>query len=624
MIESNKLDKGCLIAILLAAVISLALLCAGNQAAPVQPAERRTSGGSPAYADTLFDPARVHTINLLVSDVNWSYMVRHAMEEQYVLCDAEIDGELVSGVAIRPKGNSSLASIAGQGSDRFSFKLEFDHYAPGTTFHGLDKLALNNLGQDISCLKDFLAYQMMAGMGVPGPMCAYTLVQRNGMDFGLYLAVEAVEDSFAARVYGEDWTGNIYRPDVYAIESITPAAFADAPKADIFQLDVTTLSPGDRVDAIGPIINLAFASLADQARISAGGYAGDAPDAYRVVFDTAVFDPSAGDADRYISAVRTLCTADDPLRALDADALCRYFAVHNFLNNYDSYTGIFAHNYYLCERDGRLSLIPWDYNLAFGAFSAESAYKCFARDSRYYQPMDLGASMHTEKSFVNYPIDTPLISAEMTDRPLFSRLVANKAGMTAYHSALRQLLTSYFDQGSFDALARSTAALIRPYVAQGLTFYTAADFDLAADSVLQYAHLRADSIRGQLEGTIPSTLEGQRTDWSTLVETGDLDLSRTIDFGGLAFGITSEEVCAILGAVFDGYEVADVEALATYLAEDPTRIAPLIVRVISSSKLVSGALLNTVLPPVTLIACLIVLVIAVKRSKKAGRDRSCS
>lgn len=30
------------------------------------------------------------------------------------------------------------------------------------------------------------------------------------------------------------------------------------------------------------------------------------------------------------------------------------------------------HNYYLYEEDGQLSMIPWDYNLAFGGFSAGS------------------------------------------------------------------------------------------------------------------------------------------------------------------------------------------------------------------------------------------------------------
>lgn len=394
MIETKRMDRLCLIGIALAAAAALALLIAGCLIRPAEKPPVQRLGLSQDYADTLFDDSYVHRINLLVSDVNWRFMVQHAMEEQYVLCDAEIDGELIRNIAIRPKGNSSLASIAGQGSDRFSFKIEFDHYTPGHTFRGLDKLALNNLGQDVTCMKDYLTYRMMQTMDVPGPLCAYALVQLNGVDFGLYLAVEAVEDSYTARAYG-DWTGNLYRPDVYAIESITPAAFIDAPNAEVFQTKVEELTPGDRLDTLGPIINLAFSSLDEQVRISAGGYAGDDPKAYGVVFDTAVFDMRPGDRERYIGAVRTLAQGKDPLSALDLQVLCRYFAVHNFVNNYDSYTGIFAHNYYLCEQDGRLSLIPWDYNLGFGAFSAESAYRCFARDSQWYVPMDLGVSMHT-------------------------------------------------------------------------------------------------------------------------------------------------------------------------------------------------------------------------------------
>ena len=620
MIESPRMDRLCLGAIVLAVLLALVLLTAGTACPRTPRPAPDTLGISQDYADTLFDPTYVHRINLLVSDAGWQYMVSHAMEEQYILCDAEIDGELIRSVAIRPKGNSSLAAIAGAGSDRFSFKVEFDHYLPGSTFRGLDKLALNNLGQDISCMKDSLTYRMMNGMGVAAPLSAYALVQRNGVDLGLYLAVEGIEDSFRARCLGGE--AQLYRPDVYAIESITPAAFVDAPNAEIFQLDVDTLTPGDRVDALGPIINLAFASLADQARISAGGYAGDDPDTYRVVFDTAVFDLTDAARSRYIHAVQTLCASAHPLDALDAEALASYFAVHNFVNNYDSYTGIFAHNFYISEQDGRLSLVPWDYNLAFGAFSAESAYKCFARDSQWYQPMSLGASMHTEKSFVNYPIDTPLMSAEMADRPLLGRLLDAPSGMAMYHRAMSDLLARYFDGGLYRAMVTDTAAMLRPYVAQGLTFYTPDAFETAVDGVLRYGLLRAESISGQLDGSIPATMAGQQRDHAHLVDPGDLDLSRTIDFGGLAFGITPEEVCAILNAVFDGYETADVDVLMQDLTEDPGRIAAMAGRILSSSRLISGALLRAAAPPLALLLSLIVLIAAIRRVKR--RNRPCS
>ncbi len=621
MIESPGIKKICLTAIALCAALALAVM-----AAPVflPPASEEAAAPSPFaamdYERRLFDDSRVHEINLLIKPVNWDYMVRHAAEEQYVVCDVEVDGELLREVALRPKGNSSLASIAAQGSDRFSFKLEFDHFRPDVTYHGLDKISLNNLGQDKSCLKDYLTYRMMRDMDVPGPLCAYTLLRVNGEPFGLYLAVEAVEDSFIRRAYGND-RAKLYRPDVYDIATITPSAFMGAAEDSALFPDLSALGPGDRVDILGPIINLAFRDAAPQVLLSAGGYAGENPADYGVVFDTAVFGVTEADKARYIQAVRTLNTEENPRRALDVDSLARYFAVHHFVNNYDSYNSIFVHNFYLCELDGRLSLIPWDYNLAFGAFSAESAYKSFFQGTAYYQELSMGEAMSSEKSFVNYPIDTPTISAALEDRPLLWALLADEEGRKLCHAAYEELLNLYFRGEYFDTLLNRAVELIRPYVAQGLAFYTPEEFEAGARAVGEYCRLRAESIDGQLKGDIPATLEGQRAHPETLVDPGTLDLSRTIDFGGLAFGVTQKDLVAVLDAVFAGYAPGpDMgAALAADLQENPGLLLPLAARVISASPLLSGLIGRAVMPYVGLAASVIALLLALRWVKRSGR-----
>jgi len=48
--------------------------------------------------------------------------------------------------------------------------------------------------------------------------------------------------------------------------------------------------------------------------------------------------------------------------------MLRYFAVNTALVNLDSYQGNMKHNYYLYGEDGVFSIIPWDYNMAFGGF----------------------------------------------------------------------------------------------------------------------------------------------------------------------------------------------------------------------------------------------------------------
>lgn len=110
--------------------------------------------------------------------------------------------------AIRAKGNTSLSNVKQYGNNRYSFKIEFDHYDDTLTYHGLDKLVLNNNIQDNTLMKDYLTYRMMAYMGVDAPLVSYAFITVNGEDFGLYLALEAVEESFLERNYGE-----LYKPD---------------------------------------------------------------------------------------------------------------------------------------------------------------------------------------------------------------------------------------------------------------------------------------------------------------------------------------------------------------------------------------------------------------------------
>ena len=121
-----------------------------------------------------------------------------------------IDGESYKNVAIRAKGNTSLSSVRQLGSQRYSFKIEFDHYDSGKTYHGLDKLCLNNLIQDNTMMKDYLVYRLMGNFGVASPLCSYVYITVNGEDWRLYLAVEAVEDAFLERNYGKE-AGELYK-----------------------------------------------------------------------------------------------------------------------------------------------------------------------------------------------------------------------------------------------------------------------------------------------------------------------------------------------------------------------------------------------------------------------------
>ena len=162
------------------------------------------------YESRLFDNTRVHTVDIVMND--WDEFIANAASEEYDTANVVIDGESYKNVGIRAKGNTSLSTVASLGSERYSFKIEFDHYDSAKSYYGLDKLSLNNLIQDSTMMKDYLTYTMMNEFGVKSSLCSYVYITVNGEDWGLYLAVEGVEEAFLERSYGSDY-GELYKPD---------------------------------------------------------------------------------------------------------------------------------------------------------------------------------------------------------------------------------------------------------------------------------------------------------------------------------------------------------------------------------------------------------------------------
>lgn len=162
------------------------------------------------YETRLFDTGRVHTIDIVMDD--WNGFLEECTDEEYASCAVVIDGEAYRNVAIRAKGNTSLTQVQSYGNNRYSFKIEFDHYDSAKTYYGLDKLCLNNIIQDNTYMKDYLTYRLMGQFGVASPLCSYVNITVNGETWGLYLAVEGVEEAFLRRNYGNDY-GELYKPD---------------------------------------------------------------------------------------------------------------------------------------------------------------------------------------------------------------------------------------------------------------------------------------------------------------------------------------------------------------------------------------------------------------------------
>jgi spore coat protein CotH len=551
----------------------------------------------PAYAEKLFSTDRVHSLDIIVDESDWNEMLENAGDEEYIAASLVLDGESIKTVGIRPKGNSSLSQIEQTDSDRYSFKIEFDHYSDGKSYYGLDKLALNNIAQDNTYLKDYASYQMMNFIGAQAPLSSFVYIAVNGKDWGLYLAVEGIEESFAERNYGKDF-GKIYKPDSMDIggregnsqmerpngadsamrfpfngelaggfsnqeNGAQPGGFAapdnngmpdGAPDmtAAIYDEGQTERVPGNmfgggdganaRQGGFGGMNGGNFGGFGGASGATSLQYTDDDPDSYSAIFDNAVFGADSGDEKRLIAALKSL-SEGNIAESVDVEQVIRYFTAHNFVLNSDSYTGSIVHNYYLHEKDGVLSMIAWDYNLAFGGMGAMGG---MGRNGG-------NGSSDSAASLINYPIDTPLLSGDMESRPMISWIFESDEYTQIYHRIMGELMSGYFESGKFEQDIDNAIALISPYVEKDPSaFCTYEDFISGSTTLKEFCLLRAKSIQGQLDGTIPSTSEGQNADNSALIDGGSIDVSK-MGSNSMGFGRARDGASNWPGAMGGGF-----------------------------------------------------------------------
>ena len=95
-----------------------------------------------------------------------------------------------------------------------------------------------------------------------------------------------------------------------------------------------------------------------------------------------------------------------------------------------------------------------------------------------------------------------------------------------YHQYFLKFIAEYFDSGYFGEMFDSTVALISPYVQEDPTaFCTYEEFQQGTETLKQFCLLRAESVKGQAEGSIPSDKKGQNEDSSAFIDASGLSIS---------------------------------------------------------------------------------------------------
>ena len=406
---------------------------------------------------------------------------------------------------------------------------------------------------------------MMNEFGAVTPLCSFVYITVNGEDWGLYLAVEGVEDSFLKRNYGSNY-GELYKPDSMSfgggrgngrdfnmddflnreISDDHPAQDGTVPQMpDMSNSDPSSMFGGSMPDMSnfdpsqmpenfggampdmgnfdpsqmqGEIPQMPDAAQTESGsenreKFSFGGmggfgmgssdvklqYVDDNPSSYSNIWNNAKTDITAADQTRLIESLKKLSNGEQLESVVDIEQVIRYFVVHNYVCNGDSYTGSMIHNYYLYEENGQMAMIPWDYNLAFGTFHGGSG-----------------------QSTVNTPIDAPVSGGTGEDRPMWNWIMSDAAYTELYHQYFAEFLNTVDVQGIID----NAYSLIKPYVEKDPTaFYTYEEFEAGIETLREFCALRSQSISMQLEN-------GQTTTDMSYVDASGLTVSDMGSMGG--------------------------------------------------------------------------------------------
>ena len=255
---------------------------------------------------------KVIDVHITLPQESWINMLVTAHTRQFYGINAEIDGTAFNSVGFRIMGN--LFSSNPQSQTRYSFKIQFNRYINGHSFYGIDELNLRNQFGDPSFMREYLMLEAMRESGMAVPLAMYVNLYINGQLQGLYLAVEAIDNSFLTRNFG-DALGNLYRGENHAtmLTDMHSEAFSHKKGDDIEQTELAYL--------IKVLNNLQFGK---------------------------------GEIES----------------VLDVDSVLRYIAANTVFGNYGSYLGRNAQDYYLYRNPytGIFTIFPHDVKTAFGAY----------------------------------------------------------------------------------------------------------------------------------------------------------------------------------------------------------------------------------------------------------------
>lgn len=337
---------------------------------------------------TFYNVQSVQKIEIFFHQTNWDYMLDTAKlgVEGYLKADSvRINGTKFPDVGVKYKGNSSYDSSFAKNP----YTIKLDKYV-SQNYQGIKSIKLANCYDDPSMIREVMSYHMLSNY-MHCPRSNFTQVYVNNVYKGVYSNDEDVTKPFVLSHFYS--SGNTFI-------KCSPLLASPANKANLKYVDTYTTS---------------YTSNYEMESSAASGWT-----------DLIALCDSVTNKPSNIASV------------IDIDRAIWMLAFNNALVNLDSYSGVFAQNYFLYkDNTGHYNPIMWDMNMSLGGFNFSGSP---------------GNGMGT-MTLANMQQLVPDYHATHADWPLIKAIMSNAMYKRMYMAHFRTIVYEMFAEGYYETLA---------------------------------------------------------------------------------------------------------------------------------------------------------------------------
>ncbi|MFM2226378.1 MAG: hypothetical protein RJA07_2580 [Bacteroidota bacterium] len=331
----------------------------------------------------------IQKIEITISQSNWDYQMDTAVYGAggYILASqVKINGVIFDSVGVKFKGKSSYDSTR----KKNPLHINLDYIHTNANYAGYSDIKLSNEYADPTWIREVLGYKILRNY-MDAPQSNFAEVYINGVYYGIYTSDENLNKVFLTKHFYS--SGGSY-----------------------FKSNPTNVISGHLPSLI--YINSDSANYYDSYEM--------------------VSKKSWKDLIDLCDTINNNFTGIE--KVLDVDRAIWMLAFNNVTVNLDSYSGLFAQNYYLYrDENARLNPIIWDLNMCFGGF------------------VNTGLGSLTPNTMRSM---TPLLHSTNTSRPLIKNILSDVRFQKMYIAHMRTINNEFFVNKKFDTLVTKLQSIV--------------------------------------------------------------------------------------------------------------------------------------------------------------------